>query len=128
MTAKPLIAAAALAACLAAPAARAADAPRQCFFTRDIQNYRASDDERALYLRVGVNQIYRIDFANQCVGLSFESNHIALQTTPGSVTVCSPIDLDVRVSSHGAGAPCIVKGLHKLTPEEAAALPKTDRP
>jgi len=100
----------------------------QCFFTRDIENYLAPDDH-TLYLRIHNNDIYRIDLANECPNLNTGGlNHISLQTAPGSPTVCHAVDLDLRVSGLGVSAPCIVKGLHKLTPDEVAALPKKDKP
>ena len=100
----------------------------QCFFTRDIQNYLAPDDH-TLYLRGRNNAFYRIDLSNQCPNLDTGGlNHISLQTVPGSPTICSAIDLDLRVSGQGVSEPCIVKSLHKLTPDEVAALPKKDKP
>ena len=99
----------------------------QCFFTRDIQNILAPDDH-TIYLRVRNNAIYRIDTVSECPELPFNDGRISLQTTPGSSTVCHAIDLDLRVFNHGVSTPCLIKSLHKLTPEEAAALPKKDRP
>ncbi|MET0295423.1 MAG: DUF6491 family protein, partial [Phenylobacterium sp.] len=43
----------------------AASAPRQCFRPQDINNFRAADD-RTVYLRVGVNDIYRLDLIGPC--------------------------------------------------------------
>jgi hypothetical protein len=99
----------------------------QCFFTRDIQNILAPDDH-TLYLRVRNSAIYRIDTLGQCPELPFSDGHIALQTTPGSSTVCRAIDLDLKVSNNGVSTPCLIKSLQKLTPEEVAALPKKDTP
>lgn len=108
----------------APPAAYAAD---QCFFTRNITNYSAPDDH-TLYLRVNVNDIYRLDLGGSCPGLPFELNRISLQTVPGASQICRPIDVDVRVTDEGPSVPCIVSGLRKLSPAEAAAIPKKDRP
>jgi hypothetical protein len=99
----------------------------QCFFTRDIQNYLAPDD-RTLYLRVRNSAIYRIDLVNACPEMPMNIGRIALQTVAGSGMICRAIDLDLKVSSNGTSTACLIKSLHKLTPEEAAALPKEDRP
>jgi hypothetical protein len=118
------VAALGLAADASAQPSRNAD---QCFFTRDIQNILAPDDH-TLYLRVRNSAIYRIDTVAECPQLPFNDGHISLQTTPGASTVCSAIDLDLKVFNNGVSTPCLIKSLQKLTPQEAAALPKTDTP
>ncbi len=107
--------------------AQQSHAADQCFFTCDIQNYLAPDDH-TLYLRVRNNAIYRIDLINACPEMPMNIGHIALQTVAGSGTICHAIDLDLKVSSNGTSTACLIKSLHRLTPEEAAALPKEDRP
>ncbi len=47
----------------------------------------------------------------------------------GSDRICTPIDLDLRVSDgFGMAMPIRAKTITKLTPEEIAAIPKKDRP
>jgi hypothetical protein len=114
--------------CLAAAAAQAqpAAAPRACFYARDISNFHVVDD-RTVYLRVGVNQVYRLDLMGDCPQLSFRQS-LGVETTPGAGTVCSPLDVELVYRDLGAPVRCPVTGLRALTPAEAAALPKKDRP
>jgi hypothetical protein len=119
------VAAAALLPGAVAPA-RAASAD-QCFLTRDWQGWRAAD-EKTLYARVGVSQVYRIEFRNGCSGLRSPGAHLVTSSVNGRV--CSPIDLDVKVSTSpniGATA-CIVTGVTRLSPDEVKALPKNLTP
>jgi hypothetical protein len=47
----------------------------------------------------------------------------------GINTVCSPLDLDLRVSDgYGIAMPIMAKSITKLSAEEIAAIPKKDRP
>jgi hypothetical protein len=71
-----------------APAAASAQAakpspaqPRQCFFTRDWRGWKATDDEKSIYIRVGLKDIYRIDFANTCPGLRAPNSHLSPRPT-----------------------------------------------
>jgi hypothetical protein len=49
----------------------------------------------------------------------------------GSDMICSPLDLQLSVADSGGGGFktfLIAKAIIKLTPEEAAAIPKKDQP
>jgi hypothetical protein len=107
-----------------APAAVAAPtSPDQCFYSRDWRGWRAAD-ETTLYARVRLNDIYRIEFKHGCSGLRAPGARLITSSTNGRV--CSPIDLDVKVTNSadiGATA-CIVTGVTRLSPDEVKALPK----
>jgi hypothetical protein len=116
-------AAAALALC--AQSASAADA---CFRTNDMHNHTRIDD-RSIYVAVGLHDVYRIGTSDRC--FSSSSDILVIKTTASSGLVCKPLDLDLGVRDNGAGAittHCIVTSVTKLTPGEAAAIPKKLKP
>ena len=117
----------AVAAGLALPpaAAGAQDAPRQCFQLRNMDNTRASD-ARTLYAKVG-RDTWRFDMAGACLS-TVSSDGLIVEPVGGRSTVCGPLDLNIKARNGGVTVPCIVRSLNKLTPEQAAALPKSDRP
>ena len=98
----------------------------QCFYTRNIQGFNAPDDH-TVYLRVGVRDIYRLDLMTGCTGLTFKQN-IGLQSTPGDPWICSAIQATVVYRDTGIANRCPVSNIHKLTPDEIAALPKRSLP
>jgi hypothetical protein len=113
---------------LLSPIARSAET-RQCFYIRSIDNYSVADDEKTVYLRVNGTRFFRLDLAQQCTGLSFR-DHIALNSIGGTATVCSAIELDLRVrmTPGGVATLCQIADLHAMTPDEVAALPKKLKP
>lgn len=113
--------------CLGAPAAKAADSHGACFARSNVQGFNAPDD-RTVYIRVGVNDIYRLDLMTSCLDLTFRQG-IGLEDQPASAFICSPLEATVVYRAAG-GIPerCPVTAIHKLTPQEAAALPKKDQP
>ncbi len=121
----------ALAAGLAASSAPAlskpAAQPTQCFLSRDWSSWRPSADSKSIYLRVGVSQVYRLDLAYACPTLQ-QPNARLITKLRGGDWICHPLDVDLQVSDGVVPEPCIVKGLSRLTREEAAALPKGARP
>jgi hypothetical protein len=101
----------------------------QCFRSSQFQGFRAIDD-RAFYMRVNVNDIYRIDLAGSCPVLQYPDARL-ITVVRGGDLICGPLDWDLRVGQGGPGAfaePCIVSAQTRLTKEEAAALPKNLRP
>jgi len=98
----------------------------QCFYTRNINGFHATDD-RTLYIRVGVRDIYRLDLMNDCTSLTFRQG-IGLESTPGDPWICSAIQATVVYRDTGMRNRCPVSNIHKLTPAEIAALPKRDLP
>ncbi len=111
---------------IAAPAAQAEGA--QCFYSQDWDGWKATPDSKAIYIKVGVNKIYRIDLARECPTLQSPYAHLITGTPTGSA-ICTAIDLDLRVSDNGGSrVACIPSKITRLSPEEAAALPKNLRP
>ncbi len=109
------------------PAPRRA-AAQQCFFASQFQQWKAVDD-KTITIRVNVNDLYRLEMASSCPELTYADSHLVNRVV-GSHAICSPIDWDLSVSS-GVGmvpTPCIVSKMTRLTPEEAAAIPKKDLP
>jgi hypothetical protein len=106
----------------AQPPAKSAD---QCFASRNVVGFNAPDDH-TVYIRVGVNEIYRLDLMTPCIDLAFrQSIGLAGAVTPW---VCSPLEATVVYRQTGITQRCPVKTIHRLTPDERAALPKRDRP
>lgn len=98
----------------------------QCFYVRNINGFNAPND-RTLYIRVGVNEVYRLDLMVDCTGMSFRQG-LGIRSTPGDPWICSPIQAEIVYREHGIPSRCPVSAIHKLTPDELAALPKRDRP
>jgi hypothetical protein len=110
--------------------AKAADKPggQQCFNTHMLNGFNAPNDH-TLYIRVGVNDVYRLDLDPGCTELSFRQNIGLRSEPPGDSFICSPLQTEVVYGGAG-GIPerCQVNAMHKLTSDEYAALPKRDRP
>jgi hypothetical protein len=122
MSAFRVFAAVAIAGALAAGSATAAD----CFLQRNINGFSAPND-RTVYIRVGVKEIWRLDLMTSCTGLTFR-NGFALQGSPTGPWICNPLDATVIIRNTGITQRCPVSGIHHLTADEVAALPKKQRP
>ena len=110
----------------AAPAA--ADSRSPCFFINQWQGWRA-DGPNVIYLRVNLRDIYRVDLSAGSQELTWPGSYHLVSKVVGSSSICTPLDLQLAVADgHGFYQPLIVKSLYKLTPEEAAALPRALRP
>ena len=116
-------------AAVAQPAAPGTAPLKRCFYASQWQGWHAPN-EHMMYIRVNMHQIYRVDFAASCQELTWPDVHL-VSTFRGSDSVCTPLDLDIKVadsSPHGIATPCIASGLSELSPEEIAAIPKKDLP
>jgi hypothetical protein len=119
-------------ACLAASAAAAKDSPdrrpSQCFLSRDYQAFRPID-RHAMYIRVGVSDVYRIDFEGECPRITYPDARL-ITVVRGSDQICGPLDWDLRISQGppDIAEPCIVKSQTPLSPAEVAAIPPRQRP
>ena len=125
MNALKLFAASGLTLAVAAGGAGAATQD-QCFMSRNINGFSAPND-RTVYVRVGVKEVWRLDLMNDCTGLAFR-NSFALQGSPTGPWICHPLDATVIFNEPGNRQRCPVSALHRLTPDERAALPPHDRP
>ena len=113
---------------IAAPACAASKATAQdvCFARSEVEGFSAPNDH-TVYLRVFPKTVYRLDLFSDCIGLSFRES-LGLEDRPSSPWICSPLEATVVYRDHGMRERCPVTAIHKLTPEEAAALPRRDRP
>jgi hypothetical protein len=114
---------------LSATAASAADKPaakNECFWARNVTSFAAPDD-KTLYVRVGVNQVFRFEMFGSCPEIDW-NQRLALVSRGGD-NICSGMDAEVVTHSPGIGPQrCAVRSMHKLTPEEVAALPPKAKP
>jgi hypothetical protein len=118
----------ALAALPAAAAPGGESSRHPCFFINQWQGWKA-DGPNVIYLRVNLSDIYRADLSAGSQQLTWPGSYHLVSKVVGSSSICTPLDLQLAVSdSHGFYQPLIVKSLYKLTPEEAAALPRALRP
>ena len=120
---------AAAAPAVADPAAKDATprAARSCFSLSDWDGWSAPD-RNTLYMKVRHRDVYRVDLSHGTSQLTSPGVHL-VSIQRGVNTICSPIDLDLRVSDGmGFAMPIMAKTITKLTPEEIAAIPKKQRP
>ena len=113
----------------AAASAAPEQAPaRDCFLSRNWQGWSAPRDSNVLYLRVRPNDIYRVELSPG-VRIRRYGGEFLVNQVRGSGWICSALDLDLALSDYnGFSRPLIATDLRKLTPEEAAALPREDVP
>ncbi|WP_419253060.1 DUF6491 family protein [Caulobacter sp. ErkDOM-YI] len=98
-----------------------------CFSLSDWHGW-SSPSRDVLYMKVRNKEVYRLDLAHGSNQLRSPGSHI-VSVVRGSDRICTPIDLDLRVSDgFGMDMPIRAKTITKLTPEEIAAIPKKDRP
>ena len=115
--------AAAGAAVLALPAQAAKGGEDSCVRSQDIRNHTVGDS-RTMYFDVNGKWVYRATMSNNCLASAVSSDPIVMRQVGGSGYICKKIDLDLSVR----GSRCIVDSWTRLTPAEAAALPKKIRP
>ncbi len=118
------------AASLSASAAPTGDKPpppkRECFDKDFVTGFSAHDDE-TVYVRVGTRDIWELKLFTSCPDVDWRQS-IGLKTHV-SPWVCSAMDLELIVPSHGVGSGrCMVSHIRKLSPAEIEAMPKKDRP
>jgi hypothetical protein len=102
------------------------DSGRQCFFPREIRNFRTPND-RTLYVRTSSVDVFEITGLD-CRDAS-SANAIALTPLVGGSSLCVGETAVLAVPGGGVGpSPCRVRITRKLTPEQIAALPSRDRP
>lgn len=113
---------------LAADAQPSTKPAPSCFFSVDWDGWKATPDSKSIYIRVGVRDVYKLDLSSACPELQMPDAHLVTHIR-GSDSICSPLDLDLRVSDmHGFATPCIVSAITPLSPAEAAALPPKLKP
>jgi hypothetical protein len=98
---------------------------QQCFFARNANGF-AAPDQKTLYIRVGVRDVYQFEMFGTCPDMDW-SQRIAL-ISRGSDWICSGMDAEVVTRSPIGPQRCPVRSVRKLTPPEIAALPPKSRP
>ena len=111
-----------------APVVVAQPTQNQCFYTHDWDGWKATPDSKTIFIRVGVNRIWRLDLASPCPELQAPNAHL-ITDQRGSSSICSAVDLNLKVAD-ASGFPqgCIVSHIAPLTHEEASELPRSLRP
>ena len=108
------------------PANAPAAPKRQCFFARDVNNY-AAVDARTVNVRVGVRDVYQLEFVTRCHDIDW-SHQIALVARGGSNICTGQAAATVITSDPSGPRRCEVRKVRKLTEAEVAALTAEDRP
>jgi len=99
----------------------------QCFYSNMVSSFAAPDD-KTVYVRVGVNDVYRFDLMGPCPDIDWNQS-IGLVSRSGSSWICSGLDATIVSRATGLGPQrCPVTHMQKLTPQEVAALPPRARP
>ena len=96
-----------------------------CFRLDDIQSS-VQVSETQLNILTRDRHYIRVDTAGHCFYPPFTDAYVVRSHGPD--LVCSPIDLDLSAGPPGFKTPCIVQKLTLLTPTQAAALPKGQKP
>ena len=114
----------------APPAAPPAKHANACFWRRNIENF-AAVDERTLYVRVNVSDVYQLTLFSDCLDLDWV-HRVGLRSIGGfEPNICEGANpgVDVVVRDVGLGRMrCPITQVRKLTPAEVVALPKSARP
>src|SRR5436190_14542719 len=129
-----LAATALLAMAASAPQGAAAQSPleegaqpkKQCFWAYQVHGF-ASSDDRFVQVRVGVKQVYQLEMFGRCTNVDW-AEKIALVSRGGDSRICEGFDADLIAPSPIGPQRCFVRNIHKLTPEQVAALPRPPRP
>jgi hypothetical protein len=101
--------------------------PDQCFLSRDYQDFRPVNDH-SFYVRANLHDYYRIDLEGSCPTLTQPDARL-ITIEHGQSRICGPLDWELRVAAPpGPAIACIVKSQTRLTPQEAAAIPRDQRP
>ena len=111
---------------VAAPASTP-EAPRApCCRLSDLGGHRIAAPD-TLYYSVRRKEVYKFTFSGSCLAGVTNSDPLILEPLGASSQICKPMDLNL-----GVGGPvsrrCIIKSIERLTPEQAAALPKKLKP
>jgi hypothetical protein len=121
----------ALATLAAVPAVSAAQtdparASTPCFRLSDLGGHKIASSD-SLYYSVRRKEVYKFTFSGSCLAGVTNSDPLVLEPLGASSQICKPMDLNL-----GVGGPmsrrCIIKSIERLTPEQAAALPKKLKP
>jgi hypothetical protein len=123
--------AAGLAAALTLAGSAAAATPqssRDCFFAHQWRGWNATPEGDALYLRVSRSEVYRVELSPGA-RVRKRASEFLVNRLHGSNSICSHLDLQLAIADDfGFERPLIARSLVKLSPEEAAAIPRKHQP
>ena len=99
-----------------------------CFSSTQWNGWSSPSDD-VIYLKVRTNDVYRVDMVPGS-GRHLESGgRFIISEVRGSSRICSANDLQLWIAdSVGIRTPLFPRTIRRLTPEEVAALPPSDRP
>lgn len=110
----------------AQPASKAETPRSPCFRLSDLGGHKIAAPD-TLYYSVRRKEVYKFTFSGSCLAGVTNSDPLILEPLGASSQICKPLDLNL-----GVGGPvsrrCIIKSIERLTPEQAAALPKKLKP
>lgn len=129
-----LAAAAAAAACAPTPAGGGMTgpdrAPRACFVTGQVQNFRSGEEQQTLYLRAGRAGVFQLETVGWCRDLDWANQLAIVSESSGGSRLCA--DDRALIVYRGGGSmpngPCRARVVRRLTDAEVAALPGRSRP
>ncbi len=112
----------------AAPAAPAdpARVSTPCFRLSDLGGHTIASSD-TLYYSVRRKEVYKFTFSGSCLAGVTTSDPLVLEPLGASSQICKPMDLNLGVAGPITRR-CIIKSIERLTPEQAAALPKKLKP
>ena len=112
----------------AAPAAPAdpARVSTPCFRLSDLGGHTIASSD-TLYYSVRRKEVYKFTFSGSCLAGVTTSDPLILEPLGASSQICKPMDLNLGVGG-SMSRRCIIKSIERLTPEQAAALPKKLKP
>jgi len=134
LTTAILFTAAATAACAPTPTGSAttgADrAPRACFATSQVRNFRAGDEEQTLYLRADRNGVFELKTVGWCRDLDWANALVITSEFGGGSRLCTGDPVLIAYAGGGAmpSGPCRARVTRQLTQAEVEALPGRSRP
>ncbi len=110
-------------------AANRDDPNTPCFFVTQWRGWKSPAPD-TLYLGINNRDIYEVKLSGGGSSqLSWPEMHLVSIDRGGSGSICSAIDLDLKIAdNNGFAEPLIAKSLRKLTPDEVAAVPRKFRP
>jgi hypothetical protein len=113
----------------AAPAGKT-ESPRPttapCFRLSELGGHRIGGPD-TLYYSVRRKEVYKFTFSGSCLAGVTHSDPLVLEPLGASNQICKPLDLNLGVAGPITRR-CIIKSIERLTPEQAAALPKKMKP
>ena len=85
-------------------------------------------DKSTVYIRVGVNETWRLNLFAPCPNVNWDQR-IALQNRSGGSFICNALDAELLVHAPGLGLQrCPVTEMRKLTPAECGGPAEEEPP